>query len=145
MLLWPTKLLLCTTTRGCKVLSFCLRGHVFRYFGTNKIYSKILSHRSVSSTSKYSHSHSVEANSQSSILRQRFIFVQTSVGRWLDIPTGVFLDVAYLDSAPGDKINPSVPVVVGLHSTPGSFYDLEPVLEACAKSGCRVLAPSFPG
>ncbi|KAK7098886.1 uncharacterized protein [Littorina saxatilis] len=82
---------------------------------------------------------------QTSHLHQRFIYVQTSTNRWEDIPGGVIFDVAYLDSAPGEKINPSVPLVVSLHSTPGSFYDLQPILESFVKAGCRVLAPSFPG
>lgn len=84
-------------------------------------------------------------NAQKTLLWLRYIYVQTSIERWADIPGGVFLDAAYLDSAPGDKYNPAVPVVVGLHSTPGSFYDLQPVLETFVKSGCRVVAPSFPG
>ena len=84
-------------------------------------------------------------NTQTSLLRQRFIYVQTSVNRWEDVPGGVMFDTAYLDSAPGDRINPAVPLIVSLHSTPGSFYDVLPVLEACVKAGCRVLAPAFPG
>lgn len=87
----------------------------------------------------------VSADSQRTLLWQRYIYVQTSVERWEDVPGGVYLDAAYLDSAPGDKYNPAVPVVVGLHSTPGNFYDLQPVLEAFAKCGCRVVAPAFPG
>lgn len=82
---------------------------------------------------------------QSNQLKQRYIYVQTSINRWEDVPGGVVFDVAYLDSAPGDKINPAIPLVVSLHTTPGSFYDLQPILQACVKSGCRVLAPEFPG
>ena len=82
---------------------------------------------------------------QNNLLKQRYIYVQTSINRWEDVPGGVLFDVAYLDSAPGDKINPAIPLVVSLHTTPGSFYDLQPILQACVKSGCRVLAPEFPG
>lgn len=84
-------------------------------------------------------------STQDNPLKQRYIYVQTSINRWEDVPGGVLFDVAYLDSAPGDKINPAVPLVVSLHTTPGSFYDLQPILQACIKSGCRVLAPAFPG
>lgn len=85
------------------------------------------------------------ADVQKTLLWQRYIYVHTSIDRWEDIPGGVYFDAAYLDSSPGDKYNPAVPLVVGLHSTPGSFYDLQPVLEAFVKAGCRVVAPAFPG
>ena len=122
-------------------------GNQTRYFSTS---SPSCICRSVYlSSSKTSSNTSTEVKElqsmQSSPLRQRYIYVQTSTSRWEDIPGGVLFDVAYLDSAPGDKINPAVPLVVSLHTTPGSFYDLQPILEACVKAGCRVLAPAFPG
>lgn len=106
---------------------------------------KSMTARNSSSLSSETANEKKAAIIQSSLLKQRFIYVQTSVERWQDIPGGVFLDTAYLDSSPGDRFNPGEPVVVGLHSSPGSFYDLQPLLDACVKSGCRVLAPSFPG
>ncbi|XP_076472171.1 uncharacterized protein LOC143301632 [Babylonia areolata] len=82
---------------------------------------------------------------QSSPLQQRYIYVHTSVDRWEDVPGGLVFDTAYLDSMPDSSVNPAMPLVVSLHNTPGSNHDLTPVLQAFAKSGCRVLAPAFPG
>ncbi|KAL8614199.1 hypothetical protein ACOMHN_026416 [Nucella lapillus] len=82
---------------------------------------------------------------QSSRLHQRYIYVHTSVNRWEDVPGGLAFDTAYLDSHPGEEVSATVPLVVSLHSTPGSFFDMQPILEAFVKSGCRVLAPAFPG
>ena len=79
------------------------------------------------------------------VLHKRYIYVQTSGARWEDIPGGLIFDVGYLDSAPDEKINTSVPLVLFLHTTPGSAYDMQPVLETLVKAGCRVLAPGFPG
>jgi hypothetical protein len=83
--------------------------------------------------------------SQESLLRQRYIYVQTNRDRWEEIPNGVMFDVAYLDSSPDGKTSKAVPTIVSLHSVPGSFHDLQPVLKPFVKLGCRVICPAFPG
>uniref|UniRef100_A0A0B6ZSU4 AB hydrolase-1 domain-containing protein n=1 Tax=Arion vulgaris TaxID=1028688 RepID=A0A0B6ZSU4_9EUPU len=78
-------------------------------------------------------------------LLDRYIFVKTLYNFYADVPNGIILDTAYADSRPGDDFDTSVPVVVGLHDTPGSHHDLVPLLSNFAKMGCRTIAPTFPG
>ncbi|KAK3792232.1 hypothetical protein RRG08_035987 [Elysia crispata] len=62
-----------------------------------------------------------------------------------DVPDGIILDTAYADSRPGEEFDPAVPVIVGVHDTPGSHSELESILRTFAKVGCRTIAPTFPG
>lgn len=78
-------------------------------------------------------------------LLHRYIFVKTLHNFYEDVPGGIILDTAYADSRPGDDFDPAVPVIVGLHDTPGSHQDLIPLLSTFAKLGCRTIAPTFPG
>ncbi|GFO26811.1 hydrolase/acyltransferase-like protein [Plakobranchus ocellatus] len=78
-------------------------------------------------------------------LLDRYIFVKTLVNLYEDVPDGIILDAAYADSRPGEDYDPAVPVIVGIHDTPGSHADLLPILSTFAKVGCRTIAPTFPG
>lgn len=100
---------------------------------------------SISATASHDPIESPGFRADGGLLRQRFIYVQTSRDRWEDVPGGILFDVAYLDSAPAGKSSSGVPLVVSLHNTPGSFQELRPILEAFVKAGCRVLSPAFPG
>ncbi|XP_046364882.2 uncharacterized protein LOC124141047 [Haliotis rufescens] len=75
----------------------------------------------------------------------RYLYVHTSIGRWVDIPDGLVFDVGYGDSMPDKPWTRATPTVLGLHSTPGSHEDLGPLLQPFVKLGCRVIAPNFPG
>ena len=78
-------------------------------------------------------------------LLDRYIFVKTLVNFYEDVPDGIILDTAYADSRPGEEFDPAVPVIVGVHDTPGSHSELESILRTFAKVGCRTIAPTFPG
>ncbi|XP_059170680.1 uncharacterized protein LOC131952154 isoform X2 [Physella acuta] len=78
-------------------------------------------------------------------LVDRYIFVKLLSNFYQDIPDGIILDTAYADSRPGEDFDPHVPVVLGLHDTPGTHHDLLPILGTFAKLGCRTIAPTFPG
>ncbi|XP_041366493.1 uncharacterized protein LOC121381304 [Gigantopelta aegis] len=80
-------------------------------------------------------------------IKLRYVYVQTCVNTWEDIPNGVLFDVCYADSHPDDdlKTTASLPTIVALHNTPGSHDDLIQVLESFVLMGCRVIAPNFPG
>ncbi|KAH9518793.1 hypothetical protein Btru_006284 [Bulinus truncatus] len=77
-------------------------------------------------------------------LVDRYIFVQTLVNYYEDVPNGVILDTAYADSCPGKEYERHMPVVLGLHDTPGTHHDLLSILGTFAKLGCRTIAPTFP-
>lgn len=78
-------------------------------------------------------------------LLDRYIFVKTLVNLYEDVHEGIILDTAYADSRPGEEYDPAVPVIVGVHDTPGSHADMVPILSTFAKIGCRTIAPTFPG
>lgn len=75
----------------------------------------------------------------------RFIYVKSCVDYWVEYPTGVIFDSAYLDSHPAVGFNPNTPVLVALHDSPGSSKDLVPLLQPFANLGYRVIVPDFPG
>lgn len=75
----------------------------------------------------------------------RFIYVKSCVDYWVEYPTGVIFDSAYLDSHPAVGFNPDTPVLVALHDSPGSSKDLVPLLQPFANLGYRVIVPDFPG
>ncbi|XP_071182164.1 uncharacterized protein [Mytilus edulis] len=77
-------------------------------------------------------------------LNLRYVFVRTCVDFWTDIPVGVMFDTAYLDTHPGISLKPDTPVIVALHDTPGSLYDMIPILQPFCNLGYRVVAPNFP-
>ncbi|XP_050409989.1 uncharacterized protein LOC126824705 [Patella vulgata] len=78
-----------------------------------------------------------------------YIFVQSSKDRWEDVPNGIMIDLAYTDSCPEEKYiaknKGKIPIILALHDSPGSHYDLLPLLKPFMKTGCRVIAPNFPG
>ena len=78
-------------------------------------------------------------------LLDRYIFVKTLVNLYEDVSNGIILDTAYADSRPGEEYDPAVPVVVGIHDTPGTHSDVVSILSTFAKVGCRTIAPTFPG
>ncbi|GFR86367.1 hydrolase/acyltransferase-like protein [Elysia marginata] len=78
-------------------------------------------------------------------LLDRYIFVKTLVNLYEDVKDGIILDTAYADSRPGEDYDPAVPVIVGVHDTPGSHSDVVSILSTFAKVGCRTIAPTFPG
>ncbi|XP_055900203.1 uncharacterized protein LOC106051918 [Biomphalaria glabrata] len=97
---------------------------------------------SVQDTNKMNNSHTSHDGKS---LVNRYIFVQTLDQFYEDVPDGIILDTAYADSRPGEAYDKYVPVVLGLHDTPGTHHDLLPILGTFAKLGCRTIAPTFPG
>lgn len=97
---------------------------------------------SVQDTNKMNNSHTSHDGKS---LVNRYIFVQTLDQFYEDVPDGIILDTAYADSRPGEAYDKHVPVVLGLHDTPGTHHDLLPILGTFAKLGCRTIAPTFPG
>ena len=76
---------------------------------------------------------------------ERFIYVSTNVDRWHEFPGGIVFDVKYLDTSDEMGVRNNAPVILFVHSNPGTSEDLRSIMEPLAKMGCRVLAASFPG
>lgn len=54
-------------------------------------------------------------------------------------------NVGYVDSQPYSPYNPDVPIVLGLHGSPGSHKDLDSVMVPLSKRGYRTVSINFPG
>lgn len=78
-------------------------------------------------------------------LLDRFVYVKTLNDFYEDVPNGIVYDTAYADSRPNEEWDSSMPVIVGLHDSPGDHSDLVSFLDFFAKVGCRAVCPTFPG
>ena len=87
----------------------------------------------------------IDYQAYAKLLPLHYIFVKTSVDRWIDFPEGVQFDVAFVDSMPGQPYDSAVPVILGLPSCVGNPMELAKVLASFVRLGCRVIIPNMPG